>query len=42
VVGLLITNFKSFIAESASENNLEIGEYLAKLQARRRLDAVGY
>jgi len=35
VVGLLITTLrKVYCSESASEKNVKIGEYLAKLQAR--------
>jgi len=34
VVGLLTINYEGFIAESVSERNFKISEYLAKLQAR--------
>jgi len=41
VVGLPITALKRFIAESASEKkSLKIGDYLAKLKAKRWLPRV--
>ena len=35
VVGLLIIKLRKFIAECLSEKMFKIGEYLAKLQARK-------